>query len=153
VTGPVLPDGGSAKFGLGAVFQVNALSDQALEADQTPAPALLDEPAQHWKIALVTTWPAGTVAANLKYPYRAGLASVDTHPVFCTVSGASDATLASAVVALATTSADACGAWETTTTPPARAAAAARAPTRSRRRGVLGIRCCPMITFRGGRAG
>jgi len=62
----VEPDAGSEKFGLGALFHVNVFSDQELDVVQTPAPAPLDEPAQHWKMALLTTSPAGTLTSNLK---------------------------------------------------------------------------------------
>ena len=51
VTAPVLPLGGRAKSGKGALSQVSAVSDHALEVVHTSAPAGFDEPAQHLKSA------------------------------------------------------------------------------------------------------
>ena len=51
VTAPVLPLGGRAKSGKGALSQVSAVSDHALEVVHTSAPSAFDEPAQHLKSA------------------------------------------------------------------------------------------------------
>src|SRR5215470_14515065 len=49
VTAPVLPDGGSPKLAIGALFQVTVDSLQVLDVVHKPRPLLLLDPAQHLK--------------------------------------------------------------------------------------------------------